>query len=719
MVSAGLDLGLIGAVVREFAGARRNVSSYPQGHPVVLQSCERTAEMLSRLCADREAISLGIARETLVTGEGFLGTLVPAAKNFVRTLSHHGVALLTCRKGVTAAEIESFSQILTEKRAEIFAQGGIDQVVREAGIRNLEVSCVQYEAFQSVDSLLEKSGHQRLDCPHSLWEAFVSGFRQESGDAFFSGLSLTNVVNPEDLAGMVNDSPSGAIPRISALLAQLIHESGGAGQLSSEEKSALVKIGEFVGGLRQDLRRQFFDRVLEFCRQHEFGLLEVLPYLPPTAALELCTRSQESSIVLPSHIMESMEHLTAALRKDPALVPIANQLPSSKQEDRLHIVFREEIVDEYVPAAYLETLKTLVASQSFPEPCREDFQELAGSLADDRIESAVSKIILESLSLASPEQLLALKRNLHDLCRYFVEVGDFHSLENMYARLVGMSIEKGELSALKEEVLASFQSTAFLEEVLNGVENWGKDKFSEIGDLIQGVGKPFVEPLLDRLAEEERLTFRRYYLDQLLKMSVLAKESACLRLGDCRWYFIRNLVGILEHSGDREVLVHLRKLTGFPHPKVRQRLIEAFLFFDDPEGEKLLLEDLLSRDTDVRQSAIQLSGRSKAPEIAATLMVILGKKGMSPLDLAEKKSVIQALAEIGNSRVFPLFDRMLTTRHFLRLSLWKSLKKEIVCSLVKYKDPSALVLLQKIAKSGQRELASLAAKLSDCPGRRP
>jgi HEAT repeat protein len=165
-------------------------------------------------------------------------------------------------------------------------------------------------------------------------------------------------------------------------------------------------------------------------------------------------------------------------------------------------------------------------------------------------------------------------------------------------------------------------------------------------------------------------------------------------------------------------LVHLLKVAGFPHPKVRQRVIEAFLSFGDPVGDKLLLDDLLSRDTDARQSAILQAGKSRDPEVAGALIRILEKKGMSPVDATEKKAAIQALAEIEDSRVLPLFDRMLAARHFLRLSLWKMLKKEILNSLVKYRDPLAMVLIRKVASSGKSELARFAARLTDCPGER-
>jgi hypothetical protein len=541
---------------------------------------------------------------------------------------------------------------------------------------------------------------------------------QGTDDSFLAGLYLKDPVCPENLVRMVNSWSHETIPRIADALEKLIRELGEIRELSSAQQEALADIGRFIGGLKPDLRRLFFDRILHYCQQQDFSVMEIMPFLPKSAALELFACSQERDVVLPFHIMVSMEQLTDAFKRDSALPPPANQLSPSGREDSLHIVFREDIVDTFVPADYLKTLKTLITSQNIPEPTRDDFQGLIGTLTDDRVESAVSRIILESLSSAGPEQLVALKRNLHDLCRYFLEVGDFHSLENIYIRLCGIPFENEKLAALKEEVLETFQDPVFIAEVLNGVENWGKEKFEEIGELIQGVGKLFIEPLLDRLAVEESLTLRRYFLDQLLKMSGRAKEAACARLGDSRWYFMRNLVAILEHSGDPEVLVHLLKVAGFPHPKVRQRVIEAFLSFGDPAGDKLLLDDLLSRDTDTRQSAILQAGKSRHPEVAGALMRILEKKGMSSVDATEKKTAIQALAEIEDSRVLPLFDRMLAARHILRLSLWKMLKKEILNSLVKYRDPLAMVLVRKVASSGKSELARLAARLTDCPRER-
>jgi len=718
VVSLGLDVGLIREVVRELAGAHRNVSSYPKGHPVVVQACERAAGILANVCANREAITLGVARETLMVGEGSLGTLVPAARNLVRILAHHGVALITFRQGVTSVEIEGFCQILTEKRAEVSAKGGIEQVLYGAGIRHLKVCSIQYDDFQAVKNVPQGEGLEQDPCCRSLWETFIVRLMQGTDDHFLTVKGLGSPLSPQEMVGLVNSQSHESIPRIAEELEALIREIGGLGQLSSVEKLALANIGAFIGGLKPELRRLFFDRVLQHCQQQDFSVMEIMPFLPTSAVLEMFTRSQESAVVLPSHIMASMEQLADAFKKGSTLAPPASQLTMSGMEDRLHIVFREDIIDTFVPADYLETLKTVVASKSIPEPGREEFQELIGTIADDRVEVAISRIILESLSFAGQEQLVALMRNLQELSRYFLAVGDFCSLENIYVRLREIPFENEELAVLKVEVRESFHAPDFVEEVLNGVENWGKDKFEEIGELIQGVGKPFIEPLLDRLAEEERLTFRRYYLDQLIKMSDRAKEAVCARLGDSRWYFMRNLVDILGQSGDPEVLLHLRKVAGFPHPKVRQRVIEAFLSFGDPEGDKLLLDDLMSRDTESRQLAIQQAGKSRDPEVVGVLMSILGKKGMSPADAMEKKSVIQALAEIADSKVLPMFERMLAARHFLRLSLWKMLKKEILTSLVKYSDPFAMVLVGKVATSGKGELASLAARLSDCRGAR-
>ncbi|MRR58244.1 MAG: HEAT repeat domain-containing protein [Deltaproteobacteria bacterium] len=708
--TGGFDAGLLATVIHELNLARRYVSSYPKGHPVVSTSCERAADMFARLFSTRDEITIGVAKETLLLGADSLDRLTPVVKGVARILFHHGIALISFRKGLTAGEIEKFNEILLSKRGHIAAGGGIEKLVPEAGIEHLQIRRIRYDSFQVSDDLSDSE--QRGRVTSSIWESFVRRVMQnELSD---SGIT-DDPVAPEDLAEFLNSKSGVASHLIAESLVISLLEGSGLGALSAEERESLRKIGSFVGRLNPELRRRFLDGVFNSFQGREDAALEILPHLSEqmfSAVIEYMDESKATLSPLALSVVERLTDGSGAFRELRDLAGRMASLSDEAPDKEIQAVFREEDDEEFVPREYLETLKALVATREIPEPACDELARLKQTLSSDQIESSVSRIILASLGLVTPERSEALKRSLAELRRYFLEVGDFRALEDMYNRLQVIRLESGHAAgALKEEVLEAFQSAEFVAEVLNGLDVWGKEKYCEIGSLIQRVGGAFVEPLLDRLADEQNRTLRRYCLDQLLKMANLARESVLARLGDRRWYVVRNLVVILQHTGDPAVPALLAGVADFPHPKVRQIVMETYLRFHHPEGILLLLHDLTNDDVEVRLQAIQHAGKCGDPRVRAALVKILGKKGLAPELFKEKKAVIQTLARIGSKDSLPVLEKMLAARHFLRRSLHLMLKKEIVFTLGKYADPFAISLLRKTAASSNRGLSGLASEV--------
>ena len=203
--TGGIDAGLLATVIHELNLARRFISSYPKGHPVVSTSCERAADMFARLFSTQDEITIGVAKETLLLGADSLDRLTPVVKGVARILFHHGIALISFRKGLTAGEIEEFNGILRLKRSSIAAAGGIEQLMQEAGIEHLRVRKICYDAFRASDELSECGQMEVL----SPWEAFVRRLTATTlappSDGDFS-------VGPVELAEIVNDRYSITLP---------------------------------------------------------------------------------------------------------------------------------------------------------------------------------------------------------------------------------------------------------------------------------------------------------------------------------------------------------------------------------------------------------------------------------------------------------------------------------------------------------------------------
>lgn len=715
-----LDTGLLSKIIHEFNIARRYVSSYPKGHPVVTGSCERVAGLFHQLFDSRDELTMGIAKDSLVIDGHSFDRITPFARHFARSLFYHRVALVTFQKGLTAGEVERFNDILTAKREQIAAQGGIEVAFREAGLLNPRIVEISYDAFHAAGDISDGDERDGI-APSSLWETFVQDLLQDTFPSSLTPPSSDAALGPESLLSIFH----GQLPQdqLSGMqrLAYFLQKEARRQSLTKREMDSFGRILDFIAGLTPVLRRHFLDSVLNTLEGDADPVLEILSHLPREVILETVQLCNEKKDAPPPLLLSVLGRLSGNSMPAPGNDRRSdeNEMKAVEgEEGKLDVLFRETTGEEFIPLDYLKTLKTLIASRDIPAPDERDLAELKQTLSNDCVEVAVSGIILDSFQHATEGQLGMLKQNLLDLSRYFLEVGDFRSLENMYDRLQKTRFETGQAAnSLKHEMLGTFEETDFIGEVLNGLDVWGREKFHEIGSLIHKVGRPFVEPLLDRLADEENRTLRRYCLDQLLKMAELARESVLARLEDTRWYVVRNLLIILRHSGGAELATHLCRVADHPHPKVRQIVIEIYLQLRDPEGDRLLLIDLASDNAALRLQAIQQAEKSVHPDVVSGLLGILRRKGTSPDSFAEKKAAIRTLADIGNPCAIPVLEKILTKWVFFRYSLHLSLKKEIVQTLGRYSEPSAAALLGRMVESRNPELSALALAQCRNPGR--
>lgn len=712
VVREGCDVKVLSATMREFTKTRSYISSYPEGHPVIVRSSDKVAEMFACLFTACDKVSMAVAKEALMICVGTQEQLVPATNTLAGILSHFGVASVSFRKGIEKNEIETFAGILLEKRTDIASRGGMAQTVEAAGLQHVSVVMIEYDAFRTTDDFTERFKNRDLS-RFSLWELFTLEALPDTAEKDLTHPSHSTGVDPEHLAKLVNDAPPESLEGIFKLL---------NGVLAAIVKRAALEPGDeffaslakFIAHLSGKLRARFLEVVNRSFQEDEEMVEAVLRHLPFSIVQEIRETSAESGAALPSYVSDVMDRLAKCSSRmtDPSSTNDRELSAEKAAEIDLEFMLREEDVESFVPGEYLETLKNLIELEDIPEPEDEKLANIRLSLANESVGYALSRIIVESLGNASPDQITVFKGSLLDLIQGFLQSGDFISLRNLFESLSCSRAEK-ELAAasLREQIVDQFRAVDFVQNVLDSLYVWGKPKFNEIGSLIQRVGEPFVEPLLDRLAEEESLTLRRYYLDQLTPLATRAKPAIQARLDDSRWYVLRNLITLLQHTGDPDVVKDLGRITSFPHPKVRQKVIETYLVFKSREADRLLVQDLGSVDHEVRLQAIQLAEESRSDEVVASLLDIVVSKKLTPSAVEEKKAVIRVLAKIGDRRTLSVFDAILRRRHFFRAASQRVIKKEIVASLGAYQDAKAIELLAEMRKVSDVEIASLAAKI--------
>ena len=261
------------------------------------------------------------------------------------------------------------------------------------------------------------------------------------------------------------------------------------------------------------------------------------------------------------------------------------------------------------------------------------------------------------------------------------------------------------------QALDIFAGEQFTAQVLDGLDEWGKDQYPAIREMIGKIGTPFADPLLDRLAEEPLMARRRLYMDCLQRIGQPACSFIVGRLGDPRWYVVRNLVILLRDIHNPEVLRPLSRLFTHPHPRVQYEVMRTCLHYDDPRADRYLLHELEQTDPAFLAGIVRLAANSRSPEVVARLGELLNTRGNSEAELVLKAAIVKSLAEIGSTQALAGLGAFIESRSLFQSRALLRLKIEAVASLESYASPEAAALAARIRQKSTGEIAEAAEKV--------
>jgi len=715
---AALDTKILSDFVFELNISRRCVTSYPKGHPLISASVKKAVNLLPHLLEFRQEITLGIARDTLIFGKSFLDKKNPVYQDYARILFHHGIAALTVERNLDAEELLHFNETLSQTREKIREGGGIERVVESAGIRHLRVEAIEYGLFRATeDDQIEVpvNGGQDKKNP-SIWGDFVSALLDGTLDPTGKHLPGTSEIDPAILAQIISERGSNDFAsRESSYereIASYVRRVLGNEDDSLKRKAYLDKLGRFVNNLNPEFRRKFLAETLKFDAPPQEFAEEILPQFSEEVILDTLENMNLQNSPPSPLILNLLQKLSRNFQGGDASKTVLAEVKDSGPTlaEKLGVIFRDDDIELLVPQSYQNTLRNIIASEQISGLDPEGMESLNKSLDCHCVDIQMDAIILEILkSGLAGDNTEGLERNLMDLVNYFLGVGDFEALNQLHNQLIGCDPSAPGISYSPiGKALAAFETPEFMDGVLKGLPSWGKEKYPHIEKLIQKVGKAFVEPILDHLAEEPSLSIRRFYIELLLKMGGVVRDAALIRLRDKRWYFVRNLALILRNLGDPSVLPAIKRLRGSRHPRVREEVFRTLLYFQDPDAEQILLEDLSSQEREIQRGAVQLAEDSRHPEVLNKLLEVLNRGGIFGADFDLKIEVIWTLARIGNPQSFPHLERLLQSRTFLHRQAINRLKTEAIASLEFYPAQEATLFLEKFSKN--RELGNVVSQ---------
>jgi len=715
-----LDLKVLSRCIYELNITRRNILAYPPNHPIIVISAGKAYQLITQLLEFQPQVTLGIARNVLIFNSGVLDRNNGVYSDFAGYLFSFGIAALTISKSIGEEELITFYLALNSSPEEIRMQGKIVAYLQQAGVKNIAVEPIDYGSFRvSEDNSITTPGANLLEHEAAaLWDRFVEGLMQGTLDAAGRGITSSEQIDPARLAAFMNqrmphlgDSSKNSYDvAITSFMRQMDRDN----LAHKYDADSIQKLGEFVKNLSPELRSQFLQSTFDTLQGGE-PTKKLLSQFPDDVILDALEDVSDKG----SHLSQGVINLLQIIAKtgkgaDPRKKSKAIDLMDKEElSNRLKDIFREDEPTKYITDSYRATLKSIASIERFTVLEPDEAKSLRDQVDALNIEGRISDVVIHIIDLELEEEdAQILQQTLTDLCEVYLKSGDYRALANVHMRL-SAKCHGGTFGLLPihEAVFAKFHEEEFHEEILNGLNIWGKNKYEEIKFIIVSVGKPFVEPLIQRLADEPNLSFRRFFMSCLKDIGDDAKEAAIAHLYDKRWYVVRNMVGLLRSFDDSSVLRHFRLVAEHPHPKVRQEVIRTLYAFRHPEADRLLVREFKFSDHELVLNAIQTAELSKDPGVFACLRKVLAMRLLAKAEYDLQAAAVKSLAKIANPAIMADFEKILAQKSLFGSNLLKQLKLDIVKSLESYPLSATSGLLDKIQQSGVPELAPLAADI--------
>jgi len=701
--SVDFDTRVLIRFIYAFNISRRHTLCYPDDHPLVRKSARAVVDLLARLLEFRSSLTLGIARDSLLVHGAVLDEKNPVFRKLASELFEQGIAAITFETGLTSDELLRFQHLAISRPEELAERGGLAAVCQQEELAHIRLSGIDYSAFSvseeaeigAVDAELEE---QRAE---SLWDRFVGGLVEGTLDPQGTRIA-SRAVDPKLVAEYLNRSRKGtpaeeALASYEETITSFLRELDREGRSQSYRTESMEKLGNFVSSLSPELRRQFLASTFNTLGTREEIAEEVISHLSSDALFQALEDINQKRLTIPPTIMNLLGKLSQHAEQ-PATEAGEQVLSSAELGRHLRSLFREDDPDRYIPGTYQHLLHSIVSLEEIPPLKTRESESIREQLAGDQIETKVCAILLDLLRQESTDESRnRLLEELLELISYFIELGQFDVLLDLHRRLT-----RAARDGLPEEVARILGERQLLDQILEVLGVWEKERFGDIEELIRQIGRPFIEPLLDRLAVEKRRALRRFLLDRLLEMGDAIREPVLARLRDSRWFVVRNMLVILQRLADPVTLYAIRALRRHPHPKVRLEVYKALRRFGDAEADLILAAELTGDDPRRRRWAMGQLRRPLSEPLRDALITLMASPDYGREMLELKQQAVSELAALGDPAALPVLEQVLHDKSLLHLQGLARLKLAIVESLARYPFRKVKDLLELLAANGGR-----------------
>ncbi len=703
MVANGEPAGakLLTDVIIQLNIARKNVLSYPKGHPLINTTIDKAFELLEKLLTIKNEIIIGVAKDALLVGEEYLDVKSTVFKDFALALNKKAIASVTFIQPIKKEEFIKFHDIISaeqEKDAEF------EDIIRETNkteMENIKLKVLDYKAFR----IIEEKRHDTQKKADKLWDSFIRAFLENLLDLIDDDegedLSESIMTSPASLAEMLNQKD---IAEISQALCDTTVSSflNKMGNSEEERKISLGRLTELISNLKPELREQFLASVIQHVTEKPDSADDILPEFPEILLNDVIEIISDKEKKVPATVLTLLQKLIDTVQEDEdasGWAKIERDTLGDLTENEIKNILTSSSKESSTPRDYSDIL-TKLASSAKPSETGVADKEMQKAVDKLNIEEKMVNIIFELLhSTPSGEEFSKLTGKLGEMSIFFLEIGQFHMLTKIYNVLAGYIKSNNEtFSKTSSEAIQFFSEQSFMDEVINSFTLWGEEKHEEIAILIKKIGSRFLPHLLDALSSEKDPQKKNIFVQIITTFGSASTSEAIKRVEDTDPYFIRRLITILRQSNNRNLIPAIQRFLKHSDTKVQIEALRALLHLKAPDISELVSVKISSKDHYTSNSAISLAGVYKVKNAKDLMLNIIRKNLFWGTNIKKREACAKSLGEIGDPAVLPELGKICKARGLLNRKALKRLKVSIVHSITGYPPEKAVEFLE--AQSG-------------------
>ena len=482
---------------------------YPAGHPSHDPVLDNIVGRLSELFSERTSISIGVAARQLIIEGMATDQKHPVLSDLARRLHEHQLGAISFARGVTASEIAGLLEVLAEESGRGETPIGMREADDFPTWEHAKVHRVGYEKLE----LRDESGAEpsaELDRATALWLGLAQA-ALASDESLAASPDATTIARTIEGHGR-DEAYDQAIV---GYMLQLTDE------LKDTTDGESGKVRARVSTLMNELDENTLERLVKFggnSAQRKKFVLDANQSLAVDSVVKVVSAAAATSEqTISSSMTRMLSKLAMHASGGTGGGGARSQADTALRENVESLIEGWELKDPN-PEAYTTVLDAMATAAPVFQPPDES----------DEITGAVR---LVQMALEVDAFGPTISKAVQDM----VTQGGTGGLMDMIA-----TCPEGNAAAatIKQYLTSPEQFRKFL----------GADELDmkAVRALVAEMGPSAVDPLMDVLAESESRSVRRRIFDVLPGLGAFVGQRAIHRLGDSRWFVIRNLLALLQ-----------------------------------------------------------------------------------------------------------------------------------------------------------------------------